>query len=157
MNKFIIIFFYAFILGGAFAYSSPLKYSVSATAVKFYNDKINKTSCMEMMKTIPLNYYANVNAIKVFARGKVHILGQYWWGATNIEIFGGCDQETLIHELAHHCQYMRKDKLWQGYQHAGNFSDCLEEIKSSRGILYDAQAVDACLKVFTEKEFTWAA
>ncbi|MDO8635291.1 MAG: HD domain-containing protein, partial [Dehalococcoidia bacterium] len=41
------------------------------------------------------------------------------------------------------------------YRAALGIDAALEEIKSNKGILYDPQAVDACLKVFTEQGFTW--
>ncbi|MDO8720923.1 MAG: HD-GYP domain-containing protein [Syntrophales bacterium] len=41
------------------------------------------------------------------------------------------------------------------YRAALGIDAALEEIKSNKGILYDLQAVDACLKVFTEQGFTW--
>jgi response regulator RpfG family c-di-GMP phosphodiesterase len=33
--------------------------------------------------------------------------------------------------------------------------EALEEISQNRGILYDPEVVDACLKLFTEKGFTF--
>lgn len=41
------------------------------------------------------------------------------------------------------------------YRLALGIDAALEEIKSNEGILYDPQASDACLKIFTEKGFTW--
>jgi HD-GYP domain-containing protein (c-di-GMP phosphodiesterase class II) len=42
------------------------------------------------------------------------------------------------------------------YRPALSVSQALEEISQNRGILYDPEVVDACLKVFTEKGFSVA-
>jgi HD-GYP domain-containing protein (c-di-GMP phosphodiesterase class II) len=39
------------------------------------------------------------------------------------------------------------------YRPARGLDKALEEISQNRGVLYDAEAVDACLKLFTEKRF----
>jgi HD-GYP domain-containing protein (c-di-GMP phosphodiesterase class II) len=39
------------------------------------------------------------------------------------------------------------------YRPARGLDKALEEISQNRGVLYDAEAVDACLKLFTEKGF----
>jgi len=39
------------------------------------------------------------------------------------------------------------------YRAALGIEKALEEISQNRGILYDREVVDACLKLFTEKEF----
>jgi len=39
------------------------------------------------------------------------------------------------------------------YRSACGLSDALEEISQNKGILYDAEAVDVCLKLFAEKRF----
>ena len=41
------------------------------------------------------------------------------------------------------------------YRDAHGIAISLEEISKNRGILYDPEAVDACLKVFKEKGFTF--
>jgi HD-GYP domain-containing protein (c-di-GMP phosphodiesterase class II) len=44
--------------------------------------------------------------------------------------------------------------LERPYRPALGIDTALEEIKTGRGMLYDANAVDACLRIFTEKGFT---
>jgi HD-GYP domain-containing protein (c-di-GMP phosphodiesterase class II) len=39
------------------------------------------------------------------------------------------------------------------YRPARGLDKALEEISQNKGILYDAEAVEACLKLFTEKGF----
>jgi HD-GYP domain-containing protein (c-di-GMP phosphodiesterase class II) len=39
------------------------------------------------------------------------------------------------------------------YRSARGLADALEEISQNKGVLYDAGAVDACLKLFAEKRF----
>ncbi len=39
------------------------------------------------------------------------------------------------------------------YRPARGIDEALEEISQNRGILYDAEVVDTCLELFTEKEF----
>jgi HD-GYP domain-containing protein (c-di-GMP phosphodiesterase class II) len=41
------------------------------------------------------------------------------------------------------------------YRPARGIDEALEEISQNRGVLYDSQVVDACLKLFTEKGFTF--
>jgi HD-GYP domain-containing protein (c-di-GMP phosphodiesterase class II) len=40
------------------------------------------------------------------------------------------------------------------YRPAMGINLALEEISRNKGILYDAEAVDACLKLFREKDYT---
>jgi HD-GYP domain-containing protein (c-di-GMP phosphodiesterase class II) len=39
------------------------------------------------------------------------------------------------------------------YRSARGVDEALEEISQNRGVLYDPEVVDACLKLFTEKGF----
>ena len=39
------------------------------------------------------------------------------------------------------------------YRPARGIDEALEEISQNRGVLYDSQVVDACLKLFTENGF----
>ena len=41
----------------------------------------------------------------------------------------------------------------QPYRSALGIDRALEEISQNRGVLYEAEVVDACLKLFTEKGF----
>ena len=41
------------------------------------------------------------------------------------------------------------------YRPARGIDEALEEISQNRGVLYDPEVVDACLKLFTEKGFTF--
>jgi HD-GYP domain-containing protein (c-di-GMP phosphodiesterase class II) len=42
---------------------------------------------------------------------------------------------------------------YRPYRPARGIDKALEEVSQNRGILYDPQAVDACLKLFTEEGF----
>jgi len=41
------------------------------------------------------------------------------------------------------------------YRPALGVEKALEEVSKNRGILYDANVVDACLRLFREKGFQW--
>jgi putative nucleotidyltransferase with HDIG domain len=41
------------------------------------------------------------------------------------------------------------------YRAAHSINEALDEISQNKGILYDREAVDACLRLFIEKEFKW--
>ena len=43
----------------------------------------------------------------------------------------------------------------RSYRKAFGINKSLNEIKSYRGLLYDPEVVDVCLKLFTEKGFKW--
>lgn len=116
------------ILGGVMAYSNPLSYHVYNTSIKFYDDKINKTECLEMMGNIPMVYYKDMRYIKIYYSTNGKTVGKYWWLYSTIETFDNCDQDTIIHELAHHCQYARGDTDSMGKKHIGHFDECYWEI-----------------------------
>jgi HD-GYP domain-containing protein (c-di-GMP phosphodiesterase class II) len=42
---------------------------------------------------------------------------------------------------------------YRPYRPAHGIDEALQEISQNRGILYDANVVDACLKLFLEKRF----
>ena len=41
------------------------------------------------------------------------------------------------------------------YRPARGIDEALEEISQNRGVLYDPEVVDACLRLFTEKGFAF--
>lgn len=85
------------------------------------------------MDSIPLEYYIGVKYIKFFDK-QTKNCGMYWWDYNGIDILGGCwQEETIVHELAHHCQKIAGDSLYQGYRHIGQFDNCYDNIAKNTG------------------------
>jgi len=96
--------------------------------IKFYDTRL-RDSCLANIAQIQPEYLEGVNYIRVYQRGlNKRYSGLYWRFGRNIDLFDSCSMETLIHELAHHCQYKRGDSAWQGSQHIGHFQECEDEI-----------------------------
>ena len=75
-------------------------------------------------------YTNGIRYIKVLPKSNYYY-GLYWWNTKGIDLFGNCNKEVIIHELAHYCQYNKGDRSRQGKQHKGNFDKCEDEIWAS--------------------------
>lgn len=96
---------------------------------KFYGD-FEQEECFLNQDIIPEKYWEGMRYVKVFPNSD-EVYGYYWLGGS-IDLFVGCtDLHTLVHELAHHCQFKRADKLFEGIYHQGHFNECEDEIWES--------------------------
>lgn len=92
-----------------YGYVMPIDYH--GVKLKFYSDKINKSEAIGKLDTIPSPYLEGINTIKFFSKPfKRFRLGQYEYVSKNIRLYGNFTTDTLIHELAHHCQYKKGGK-----------------------------------------------
>lgn len=96
---------------------------------KFYIET-DKQKCFEILSNIDDEYKQDLNVIKV-ETDSMHWGGMYWYWQKNIELFGGCNKDVIIHELAHHCQYQRGDYYRLAREHRGLFDECEDEIWES--------------------------
>ena len=97
--------------------------------LKFYID-IDKEECYNIIDQIPLEYFEGISYIRI-TKESIRYSGEYYWGSAGINLYGSCSKSVLIHELAHHCQEVRGDYLWQGIQHTEQFKECEDEIWES--------------------------
>lgn len=110
--KFIVGFFLVLLICSVPIYAIP--------KIKFYG-KIDKAECSATIKSIPSSFYEKLKVIKVFEKKNIKYGGMYYLGGV-IELYGGCNKIILVHELAHHQQYMHKEKYYDLLNHKGNFS-----------------------------------
>jgi len=98
--------------------------------IKFY-DNTSREQCYDLFESIPSRYYEGLHYISVhqYKRGD-NAAGLYFW-RNGMGLYNGCQDWTLIHELAHHCQAKRGDSLWLGYLHSGHFDECEVEIRNA--------------------------
>lgn len=97
--------------------------------IKTYGN-IDKEKYIEYLNEIPEKYYYDLKYIKIFEDNPNGILGYYWIN-NGVDIFRDSGEDTLIHELAHHCQIKKGDTLYQAINHIGYFNSCEEEIWES--------------------------
>ncbi len=97
--------------------------SVSATQVKYYS--MPEGSCQDTINSIPKEYYKSLRSLQFYNRSAHR--GDYY--PNQIRVFSGCDLSVLIHELAHHQQFIHREKWGQILRHTGNFSEYEEEIQ----------------------------
>ena len=102
------------------AFIRPIDYN--GVKIKFYYD-IDREPCLDTIKSVPPEYFDGLSYIKFHKTNKL-VLGYYWIN-TGIDIFEDCSIDTLVHELAHHCQIQRKDYFYQALNHNGKFLPCL--------------------------------
>lgn len=98
--------------------------------LKIMHEDINTTECIEVLDKIPLEYYNNLEYIRIY-RYKDDRLGQYHWWSKGIDLISGCDLYVLQHELAHHVSYERGEWLVKAVAHTGMFWDILDEIENN--------------------------
>lgn len=128
MKKIIFILLFICLINNSFAYVKPEYYN--GVRLKFYNEDIVKENCYHLLDIIPEKYYYDIQYIKILPKSNYYG-GLYWWQVKGIDLFEECNKEVFIHELAHHCQYKRGDRLYQGKKHIGHFNECEDEIWES--------------------------
>lgn len=119
-----VLVIYLIVVQPASAYV-PIEY-VDGVRVKYFYDNINKTFCNSLIKKIPDEYFKGIVVIN-FVKYHRNAAGMYHFGGV-IEIYNGCDVQTLVHELAHHRQYMMRDPWYELLHHSGNFDKYENEI-----------------------------
>lgn len=100
--------------------------TVSAYQVKYYSDKINQTECEQIFQSIPSAYFKGIKRISIMEVDNHHLAGEYYPNV--IYSLVGCDRGVIIHELAHHLQFTRKDTWGQLVHHSGHFNQYEKEI-----------------------------
>lgn len=100
--------------------------SVSAYRIKYYSPSINQEECLETIGSIPQSYFQGMKQISIMNIDSHSFLGEYY--PHLIYITNGCDKQVLIHELAHHLQFVRGDTWNELITHRGHFLEYLEEI-----------------------------
>lgn len=117
--------------------------------IKFYGSDrpesqyyINNTRCLQELAKVTHPYMEEIKFVRFHATQNIkrtwfvdrfieaHVMGTYQTGRI-IDIYGGCNDDTfdtLVHELAHHCQLDRGDNIWVALEHKGQFDECYDEI-----------------------------
>jgi hypothetical protein len=119
--RYVIIILLALIIAFIFLMSTVQ----AQPALKFYSIE-NKSICETAVSSLNNTpYFYSVKTILFFQREKGGILGDWYYNT--IRIYSGCNietLETLRHELAHQCQYIRHDSLYNMLNHIGQWEDC---------------------------------
>ena len=105
-----------------------LSLPIQAFQLKYYGSHWEDTITLDGMQGIPSKYFEGIRAICVYERNHPTALGHYYLGGKINLYTNDWDKETLIHELAHHCQMQRKDTWYNAMNHLGKFNECYEEI-----------------------------
>lgn len=103
-------------------YTKPEKYNT----ILIYDSIGIDRECRDNIDSIPVRYFYGVKALRFLPENKVYS-GFYHYGQI-IDIYGNCNKAVLMHELAHHCQKLKGDNLYQIANHEGNFNACMDKI-----------------------------
>ena len=117
--------------------------SISALEIKYYGS-MNQTACKAAIDFFPKKTFDGLRIIKFYERLPTYQVStdkgtdiKYiygWYLPNSIIIYGKCNRENTIewlwHELAHHCQYTKGDKMFYIVNHIGQFEKCLNEIQN---------------------------
>lgn len=95
---------------------------------KFYIDA-DKRECHTAQLIVPKEYWKGIKYVRVMPENDRW--EGIWWPSGQIDLFGGCNLESIIEELAHQCQYDRGDTIAEALKHEGKFKECEEEIWES--------------------------
>lgn len=80
---------------------------VSAINVNYYHYKINQDDCRLVLESIPERYYEGIKYIGFYIMDNDDYIDGYYIPYVNIiRTFDNCSLITLIHELAHHKNYV---------------------------------------------------
>lgn len=105
------------IISATYIYAYVPIWYYKGIAIKFYAE-INETRCHDIINRVPPKYFEGVNVIR-FKANHPRYNGLYYWGGT-ITIFD-CNIGTLVHELAHHQQFLKGDMPYEAITHTGRF------------------------------------
>jgi hypothetical protein len=89
---------------------------INAYQIKYYGHQDFKPN-ISFIKEIPSNYFIGVKFIRFHeecstVRFDTQMLASYWHGL--IDIYGcGDSKSSLIHELAHHQQYLHRQDIYR--------------------------------------------
>jgi len=129
MMKPLILFSIILLLLTPVVLALPKLYYVNDTRVRFYDDRMNVTACLETLSYVPETYFTNLTAISFYASRNGRTLGMYFWGPRFFFTYRGrCASSTIIHELAHHQQYITGHPLSEALAHNGTFRVVQEKI-----------------------------
>jgi hypothetical protein len=112
------IFWLVLLILGGFMMTLSLPQGYAYT-VKYYSPKINQTECQNIIDSIPDKYFVSLRLISVMDIKHRSSQGKY--GSNIIYLLSGCDKEILVHELAHHWQYVNGNSWSDILSHRGNF------------------------------------
>lgn len=109
----------------SFAWAKPVNYN--EVSIRFYDDKINKEDCFKTFDKIPKEYFEGMQYINIYSEKLSQtllkqtmwtssldsvsysgdgVIGYYYWGWNKIELFNKCEINNVVHELAHHKNYI---------------------------------------------------
>jgi hypothetical protein len=100
----------------------------SAFQIKYYGSHYEDVKVENSLCDVPEKYFDGLRAIKVFERSNGLHPARYWDGGVIESFEDQIDCHLLVHELAHHCQFIRRDTNYNRVHHLGMFNDCQEEI-----------------------------
>ena len=104
---------------------------VDQQIIRFHSDKINRSYCYGVVNELPQYSLEGVKLIRVYdiKQHNTH-LGYYLWNSHIVVLLNGCDRETLIHELAHHQQFLYNVSFADAKAHR-NFTQYCDKITNS--------------------------
>ncbi len=129
MKSWIIVLGFAFLLMSNMQWVNsfvPFE-EVDGIKYKFYLPDTIKEECFDVFNKIPDVYKEDLKYVKVLPYSNYYA-GVYWYNTHSIDLFNTCDEEIIIHELAHHCQYKKGDSYIKSKHHKGLFYECVKEI-----------------------------
>lgn len=104
---------------------------------KFYNVTVITTNdndmeeCFRIFNLTPYTYWEGVKVVNIMNLVHTHYAGFYFYGSRIMYMMTGCDQNVLIHELAHHRQFIKKESYYNIAKHQGNFTQYENEIATA--------------------------
>ena len=103
----------------SYAYVKPISYH--NVTLKVYDNSINLTEIYSLLDSVNSSFYKDLKYIKFHSLKSSVYCGMYWWG-NGIDMY--CwDREILVHELAHHMQYIKGDYFSDCYNHICRFEE----------------------------------
>lgn len=116
------------ILGSTFLYAYVPTEDIEGVRFKFYSENINKTLATEYVLEYK-EYYQDLDFVKIYPEySHKKVWGLYHLN-TGVSLWNW-DKDTVVHEMAHHCQWKEKRPLWELLMHTESFYDCYERVEN---------------------------
>jgi len=99
---------------------------IQAYEIKYYHPDINITECDKIINSIEPKYFESVIRINIYPKNTNSFYYAFWFYSGKINLYNGCDYNSLTHELAHNNNWDNKI----GVNHGEEFKKALERIKN---------------------------
>jgi len=132
--RWMLLLIFVLLIPKSYSYIESVEYK--GFQLRFYDENINKTRCIEFLDSINESHLEKMSSISFFDSKWQRVYGGMYWSGGIIYNMNGCNKEILTHELGHHLQWLRRDSWMELLYHKGHFYEYMEEVRGDSDYYY---------------------